>query len=246
MDISPVLIGGKWRKSQDPVTTFFALNPKTGAKIDTYYPVSSFNEIKEALHAAKDAVLKLTAIPPEKTAQFLELFAEKIEKRKKELTTEASLETGLPEEPRLASVELPRTTDQLRQAAAAVRTRDWCQATIDTSRNIRSKYGPLGGAVIILGPNNFPFAFNPVAGGDFAAALATGNPVIAKANPGHPGTTKIFAEAAFEAIKESGLPDGSVQMFYHCMEKDGYKMISHPFTAAVSFTGSRRAGLKIK
>ena len=48
-------------------------------------------------------------------------------------------------------------------------------------------YGPLGGPVVVLGPNNFPFAFNSVAGGDFAAAIAAGNPVIAKANPGTPG-----------------------------------------------------------
>jgi len=33
---------------------------------------------------------------------------------------------------------------------------------------------------VVLGPGNFPFAFNSIAGGDFAAALAVGNPVIAK------------------------------------------------------------------
>ncbi|MFW6160626.1 MAG: aldehyde dehydrogenase family protein [Acidobacteriota bacterium] len=246
MNLSPVLINGKWREARNPVTAFYGVNPKSGKRIESYYPVSCFDEIKEALHAAKDAVLKLASTPPEKRAHFLELHARKIEERKEELTTTAALETGLPEEPRLASVELPRTTDQLRQAAAAVRKRDWCQATIDTSRNIRSKYDPLGGAVIILGPNNFPLAFNSVTGGDFAAAIAAGNPVLAKANPGHPGTSKILAEAAFEAVEESGLPYSSIQMFYHCTEKDGYRIITHPFTAAISFTGSGAAGLKLK
>ncbi len=246
MDLSPVLIGGQWRESRYPVTAFFAVNPKSGKRIETYYPVSSFEEIKEALRAARDTVLKLASTPPERIALFLELYAQYIEKRKKDLITTASLETGLPEEPRLASVELPRTTDQLRQTAAAVRKRNWCQATIDTSRNIRSKFGPLGGVVIILGPNNFPLAFNSIAGGDFAAAIATGNPVLAKANPGHPGTTRILAEAAFVAVKESGLPLFSVQMFYHCSDKDGFRMIAHPFTSATAFTGSRSTGIKLK
>ena len=79
-------------------------------------------------------------------------------------------------------------TNQLRQGAAAARDRSWCHATIDTKVNIRSKYGPLGGAVVVFGPNNFPFAFNSIAGGDFVAAIAAGNPVIGKANTGHPGT----------------------------------------------------------
>ena len=46
----------------------------------------------------------------------------------------------------------------------------------------------------MFGPNNFPFAFNSAAGGDFAAAIAAGNPVIAKANTSHPGTTRLFAD----------------------------------------------------
>ena len=95
--------------------------------------------------------------------------------------------------PRLRDVELPRTTNQLRQAAAAAREGSWAQATIDTKANIRSYFGPLG-PVVVFGPNNFPFAFNSVAGGDFAAAIAAGNPVIAKANTAHPGTTQLLAE----------------------------------------------------
>jgi alpha-ketoglutaric semialdehyde dehydrogenase len=54
-----------------------------------------------------------------------------------------------------------------------------------------------------MGPNNFPFAFNSAAGGDFAAAIAARNPVIAKANTAHPGTTRLFAEIAFEAARKA-------------------------------------------
>jgi len=155
-------------------------------------------------------------------------------------------ETGLPRAPRLRDVELPRTTDQLRQAAAVVRERSWCQATIDTTHNIRAKYSPLNGPVVVLGPGNFPFAFNSIAGGDFAAALAVGNPVIAKAHPGHPGTSRLLAEAAFEALQRSSLPSGMVQMLYHMSQEDGLTLVSHPLVGATAFVGSRAAGLRLK
>jgi NADP-dependent aldehyde dehydrogenase len=143
-------------------------------------------------------------------------------------------------------VELPRTTHQLRQAAHAARNGSWARATIDTKNDIRSVYEPLGGPVLVFGPNNFPFAFNSVAGGDFAAAVAAGNPVIAKANPAHPGTTLRLAECAFAALQDSGLHPASVQMLYHLPPELGLEFVAHPAIGATGFTGSRSAGLRLK
>jgi NADP-dependent aldehyde dehydrogenase len=199
-----------------------------------------------ALSAAQKAAAELLRVPVDKIAYFLKACANSIEARSEELVELASLETGLAEEPRLRSVELPRTINQLHQASSAVLDRSWCRATIDTQTNIRSKYGSLGGPVAVFSPNNFPLAFNSTAGGDFAAAIAAGNPVIAKANPGHPGTTKIFAEAAFEASQTTGLPQATVQLLYHFQPEDGLKLVSHPLLGATAFTGSRAAGLQLK
>jgi NADP-dependent aldehyde dehydrogenase len=100
--------------------------------------------------------------------------------------------------------------------------------------------------VIVFGPNNFPFAFNGIAGGDFAAALATGHPVLAKANPGHPGTTRLLAEAAAAALRAASLPPALVQMIYHLSPGDGLRLVADPRVAATAFTGSRAAGLALK
>ena len=181
-----------------------------------------------------------------KLRTFWKSFADNIEARADELVEWANRETALPKEPRLGTVELPRTTNQLRQAAAAARDRSWCLATIDSGSNIRSKYGSLGGPVSVFGPNNFPFAFNSCAGGDFAAAIAAGNPVIAKANTSHPGTTRIFAEAAFEAVEAVGLPKAMVQLVYRLKPAEGFKLVSHPLIGATGFTGSKWAGLRLK
>ena len=246
MEVQPVLIGGVWKKAQVPRGFFTAANPATGKSLEVRYPISSFKDIDEALEASSRAASEIRALSPEKIASFLESYALRIEKNGEALAQIASLETALPKEPRLRSVELPRTTDQLRQAAAACRDRSWCRATIDTKNNLRSKHGPLGGPVVIFGPNNFPFAFNPAAGGDFAAAVASGNPVIAKANPGHPGTTRLFAELALETLKENRLPQAGLELLYHIDPEDGLRLAGHPLVGATAFTGSRSAGLRLK
>jgi len=246
MEVQPVLIAGVWQKAQAPLGFFTAINPATRKSLEENYPVSSSKDIDRALQASRRTASEIRSIPPEKVAGFLDSYADRIEKHRESLIQTASLETALPGEPRLRSVELPRTTDQLRQAAAACRDRSWCRATIDTKNSIRSKHGPLGGPVVIFGPSNFPFAFNPAAGGDFAAAVASGNPVIAKAHPGHPGTTKIFAEIALEVLKEDRLPTGIVQLLYNFESEEGLRLAAHPLVGATAFTGSRRAGLRLK
>jgi NADP-dependent aldehyde dehydrogenase len=243
---SPGLIAGIWRQARDPVDTFTAVNPATEAALPDTYPVSGWAEVEEALLASRAAVDALRDMPRESLADFLDRYAANIESRADGLVEMAHLETALPREPRLRSIELPRTTDQLRQAAAAVRDRSWCRATLDVARNIRSMYAPLGGAVVVFGPNNFPLAFNSVAGSDFATAIAAGNPVIAKGNTGHPGTTRILAEAAFEAVQDAGLPQASVQVVYRVPPDAGFRLVSHPLTGATGFTGSRVAGLRLK
>ena len=166
------------------------------------------------------------SIPVDAIGRFLDDYAARIEAAADALVDRAARETGLPREPRLRNVELPRTTNQLRQGAAAARDRSWTQATIDTKANMRSFYGPLGGPVVVFGPNNFPFAFNSVAGGDFVAAIAAGNPVIGKANTGHPGTSKLLAELALEAARAAGLPPGMVQLLYRTPPDVGFVLVS--------------------
>jgi NADP-dependent aldehyde dehydrogenase len=246
MSLCPVLIAGEWRAAKNPVGSFAAEDPAQKKMLPETYPVSGAEDAEAALVAGSAAALELAKASPDVIARFLELCAEGIEARANDLIRVAASETGLPAEPRLKSVELPRTTNQLRQAAKAARERSWCRATIDTKLNLRSRLAPLGGPVAVLGPNNFPYAFNGVAGGDFAAAVAAGNPVIAKANPGHPGTTRLLAEVAIEALAGSGLPRATLQLIYHLPEELGHVLVAHPLLGATAFTGSRRAGLALK
>lgn len=244
MAVAPVLIAGEWRKASSH-STFTAENPATAKKLETEYPISDWQDCDAALTAAAQAAKVLRTVSGEKLAAFLESYAKHIEDRAAELVEIANAETGLPVAPRLKDVELPRMTTQLRQGAAAAREGSWTHAVIDTKANIRSHFAPIG-PVVVFGPNNFPFAFNGISGGDFTAAIASGSPVIAKAHPLHPGTSKLLAECAVAALAESGLPAATVQMIYNIANEDGLRLVADPRVGATSFTGSRIGGMHLK
>jgi 2,5-dioxopentanoate dehydrogenase len=239
-----ILTAGKWQAAH-AAGTFRAENPIQPELLAEEYPISTWADCEAALDAAAAAFESLLTFPPEKTANFLEVYAAAIEKRVDELAQIASIETGLPISPRLKDIELPRTTDQLRQSAAAAREGSWALPTIDSQHNLRSCYAAIG-PVFVLGPNNFPFAYEGIAGGDFAAAIAIGCPVIGKAHPSHPGTSRLLAELAQQSADQTGLPPGSVQMIYHLQNEDGLRMVADRRLGATAYTGSRSAGLALK
>ncbi|QDT16859.1 aldehyde dehydrogenase family protein [Alienimonas californiensis] len=221
---------------------FHADNPATGEPLPERYPVADWAELDRL--AAGAAAAFESGADTAAVAAFLEGYADRIEANAADLAAVAALETGLPEEGRLRNGEVPRTVGQLRQAAAAVRDGGWRRPTISDG-NIRSILEPLGPTVVI-GPNNFPFAFNGACGGDFAAAIGAGCPVIAKGHPHHPGTSRKLAELMTDAAAAAGLPEGWVSLFYDCAPEDGLKLARDPRIAAVAFTGSKRAGLALK
>jgi NADP-dependent aldehyde dehydrogenase len=242
--VYPVLIAGEWRTAR-AAGTFHAENPATGETLPGEFPTSTWEDCAAVLNAAAEAAATLRTLPPERLADFLTRYAARLEVRASEIVAVAATETGLPATPRLEKVELPRTTNQLRQAAAAAVDGSWALPVIDAKINLRSLLEPLG-PVLVFGPNNFPFAYNGVAGGDFAAAIAAGNPVIAKAHPSHPGTSRLLAEEALAAVRESGLPPATVQMLYNIAPADGLRLVADPRLGAVAFTGSRAGGLRLK
>ena len=240
----PILINGEWRPSTGQ-STFSAVNPATGESLPHVYPVSEWEEVERAIQAASRAFFEVQGWPGSRFAEFLEAAANEIEKRTDELVETAHLETALAKEPRLKSAELPRTTNQLRQAAAAAREGAWALPTIDAKLNIRSIMAPLG-PVVVFGPNNFAYAYNGAGGGDFAAAVAAGNSVIAKGHSSHPRTTQIMAEAVQQAAVATKMPTGFFQLIYRTSHADGQRLVSHPLMGSCGYTGARKTGLVLK
>jgi NADP-dependent aldehyde dehydrogenase len=239
-----VLIGGEWIPSNS-TGSFQAYAPNTGEIFGEQFPVSSWEDCSIMLDAAAKAAIQMEQATGAQIASFLRAYATNIESVAESLCELAAKETALPVSPRLQDVELPRTTRQLRLAADAAESQVWRNPTVDSESKLASCLGPLG-PVLLIGPNNFPLAFNAISGSDFASAIAAGNPVIAKAHPAHPGTTQLLAQQASAALATAGLPAAAVQMFYQVAPEDGLRLVSHSTIAAVGFTGSRNVGLQLK
>jgi NADP-dependent aldehyde dehydrogenase len=246
MVVQPLLIAGTWREPQALVGSFRAFDPATGERIGPAYPVCGAADVEAALAAASAAADALAATPPGHIAAFLDAYAQAIDDDSGTLVALAHAETALPAETRLAKVELPRTTRQLRLAAQAVRAYAWTEPTIDTAAGLRSHYAPLNKPVAVFGPNNFPLAFNAVSGSDFASAIAARNPVIAKAHPLHPATSERLAQLAHRAVLDAGLPAATVQLLYDFDRALGLRLAGDARLGAIGFTGSRTGGIALK
>ena len=223
-----------------------AVNPASGEVFGTEFARASRVELDAMADTAFDAIDALADAPGAVLAGFLEDYAARLESDREGIARLAHDETALPFAPRLSEVEFNRTSFQLREAARCLRDESWREVAVDETYRLKSTLVPLGGAVVCIGPSNFPLAFNGVSGGDFAAAIAARNPVIAKAHPGHPNTTaRLFAHccAARDAAR---LPSSAVQVFFECAPEDGEALLAHAGVAALGFTGSRAAGVRLK
>jgi 2,5-dioxopentanoate dehydrogenase len=180
-------------------------------------------------------------------AAFLRAIADEIEARAEAITRIGCAETGLPEA-RLNG-ERGRTTGQLRLFADHIEAGDYLDRRHDPALpdrkplprpDIRLVQRPIG-PVAVFGASNFPLAFS-TAGGDTAAALAAGCPVVVKGHSAHPGTSEIVAEAIHAAITACNLHPGVFSLIQGGNRRVGEALVTHPLIKAVGFTGSLAGG----
>ncbi len=235
------LIAGEWVAGE----TTFRSEPATG---DAHaYSVGTPAHVDRAAEAAEEAFWSYGYSRRGERADFLERIADEIEARAAAITAIGSAETGLPEA-RLEG-ERGRTTGQLRLFAEHIRKGDYLDRRHDGALpdrkplprpDLRMIQRPIG-PVAVFGASNFPLAFS-TAGGDTAAALAAGCPVIVKGHSAHPGTSEIVAEAIHAAIAACRLHPGTVSVIQGGRRDVGQALVQHPLVKAVGFTGSLVGG----
>ncbi len=232
------------------MSRFRSVAAATGQPDGPALAVDGPEEVAAACAAAAAAFDVYRATDRERRAAFLEGIAAEILGIGDALIEAAMHESGLPRA-RLEG-ERGRTVGQLRLFAAVVRRGGWQQLRIDPALpdrqpaprpDIRLRMIPVG-PVAIFGASNFPLAFS-TAGGDTAAALAAGCPVVVKGHPAHPRTGALVAAAIGRAVAACGLPAG---VFGHLVGPSndlGAALVQDPRIAAVGFTGSRAGGLAL-
>jgi NADP-dependent aldehyde dehydrogenase len=206
---------------------------------------TTIDQVDLLARAAADAFAATVRTDDATRAAWLRRAADAIDADADGLVEVAARETALPADPRLKG-ELARTTAQLRLFARVVEEGTYLEATIDHPDpsatppvpDLRRVLRPLG-PVAVFAASNFPFAFS-VAGGDTASALAVGCPVIVKAHPGHPETSRRMADVVGRALAEAGAPEGVFALIEGF--EAGLALVDHPAIRAVGFTGSVRGG----
>ena len=174
-------------------------------------------DVQSAIACAADAATAWAATKPAARAALLEASADRIEADTERLLTLLVREAG--KTCANAVAEVREAVDFLRYYAQQVR-RDF-----DNASHI-----PLG-PVVCISPWNFPLA---IFTGQVAAALAAGNPVLAK--PAE--QTPLIAAEAVRALWAAGVPRAVLQLLPGRGETVGAALVADARVQAVLFTGS--------
>ena len=229
---------------------FHAMDARTGVPLEPPIGNAQPDAVRQACALAERSFDPFRQTTASHRADFLQLIAQEIATRHEGLIERADLETGLGV-PRLRG-ELDRTLAQLRMFAELARGEDWVQPIRDPALpdrqpvprpDLRQRRIPIG-PVAVFGASNFPLAFS-VAGGDTAAALAAGCPVVVKGHPAHPGTAEIVGRAIRRAVILSGMPQGVFSLLQGEHLQLGAQLTADPAIKAIAFTGSRSGGVTL-
>ncbi|NHM18273.1 aldehyde dehydrogenase (NADP(+)) [Tritonibacter mobilis] len=235
------LIAGDWVASEQ----IFMSEPANGEA--HAFSIGTPSLVDQACRAAEDAFWSYGYSSRADRAAFLNAIADEIEARAEAITQIGTEETGLPEA-RLNG-ERGRTTGQLRLFAGHILAGDYLDRRHDAALpdrqplprpDLKMIQRPIG-PVAVFGASNFPLAFS-TAGGDTAAALAAGCPVVVKGHSAHPGTGEIIAEAIHAAIKSCDMAAGVFSLIQGGKRDVGQTLVQHPLIKAVGFTGSLGGG----
>jgi NADP-dependent aldehyde dehydrogenase len=235
------LIAGKWMAG----TATFASEPAHGPSHQ--YAVGTPDLVDAACNAAEAAFWSYGYSSRQDRAAFLNAIADEIELRAAAITEIGTQETGL-QVARLEG-ERGRTIGQLRLFASHILQGDYLDQRNDPALpdrkpaprpDLKLVQRPIG-PVAVFGASNFPLAFS-TAGGDTAAALAAGCPVVVKGHSAHPGTGEIIAEAIHAAISRCGVHPGVFSLIQGGKRDVGTSLVQHPLINAVGFTGSLAGG----
>ena len=235
------------RRSAKGKQQFRTFNPVTNTENSTVITEASKEEIDAAVTLAATAFFSYSKKTGKDKAVFLRAIVSEITLLGDSLLELYTSESGLSKERAIA--ERRRTLGQLNAFADLLDEGSWVRATIDTAQADRQPVAKVDlrkmlvalGPIVVFGASNFPLAYS-TAGGDTAAALAAGCPVLVKSHPMHAGTGELVASAIIKAAKKTGMPDGVFSNLNSSGVEVGQLLVQHPKVKGVGFTGSIRAG----
>ena len=239
MSVKKNRIGYDFTSENNVFSTFNALLNEENKES---YSIPSIKETQDAINLAHATFKNYRLTSTETRSNFLRSIAAELENNRQELIQMYCKESSLSST--RGNNELDRTIFQLNSFADYILQKDWNRPIetnpINSPFTISASFQAIG-PVAVFGSSNFPFAYS-TAGGDTAAALAAGCPVIVKAHPMHAGTSYLVSECIVKASFDNNLPNG---VFSHLMDSGhevGVELTQNEFIKAIGFTGSIKGG----
>src|SRR5918994_434125 len=196
--------------------------------------------VGKAVDAAA-AAFEAGRFPQHDRARVLDKAAELVAEREDDLTMTIAAEAGKPV--KTARAEAQRCVSTMQFSAVAARTLTGELVPMEAGAAGEGKLGIVirvpYGVVGAISPFNFPL--NPVAH-KLGPAIAAGNAVVLKPA----GQTPISALKLAEIFYDAGLPERWLSVVPGPGSKVGNKIVEHPPTKAITFTGSAPVGWDIR
>jgi aminomuconate-semialdehyde/2-hydroxymuconate-6-semialdehyde dehydrogenase len=218
----------------DPVKGQYIDNiePATGA-VYSLIPDSTEEDVQLAVEAAEQAFPVWSKLSGEERGAVLMRISLGIEKRLQEFVEAESRDNGKPVS-LAAHVDIPRAISNFHffaTAAEHVSSESHYMEGVGINYTTRKPIGVVG----CISPWNLPlYLFT----WKIAPALAAGNCVVAKPSEITPYTAYLLGEA----IKESGMPAGVLNIVHGTGPNAGDAIVKHPKIKAISFTGGTKTG----
>ena len=223
-------INGEWIESK---TTEYedVYNPATKEVIGQV-PLSTKEEVYEAVEAAKKAFLQWKNVPVPRRARILFNYQQLLTKHKEELARIITIENGKSYSEALGEVQRGVENVEFAAGAPTLMMGDSLStiATDIEATNYRYPIGVVGG----ITPFNFPMM---VPCWMFPMAIALGNTFILKPSE----RTPVLIEKLVNLFIEAGLPKGVLNVVHGAHDVVN-GILDHPDIKAVSFVGSKPVG----
>jgi 1-pyrroline-5-carboxylate dehydrogenase len=230
----PLVIDGKNIALKE---TFPSINPARPAEVLGNFSNGTPEHAEQAVQAAYAAFENWQYVPAEERARYLLRAAAAMRRRKHEFSAVMVLEVG--KSWAEADADTAEAIDFLEYyARQAIRIYDNSAMLTPYAPEQLALYNiPLGVGAIIP-PWNFPAAI-PI--GLFAAAIVAGNTVILKPASQSPWIAYKIAELFWDV----GLPPGVLNYLTGPGGSTGGRLVTHPLTRFIGFTGSKEVGIWI-
>lgn len=228
-------INGKWVE-KSPKGTFEDRNPADTREVVGIFPRSNARDVNFAVEAAAAAYDSWRIVPAPKKGELIFRCARVMESRKEEFARSMTKEMGkvLKE----ARGDVQEAIDMAYLMAGEGR-RLYGETTPSELPNkfamtLRMPIGVCG----LITPWNFPIA---IPAWKIFPALICGNTIVFKPA----SDTPLLATLFVEALSESGIPAGVVNLIHGTGDEVGMPLVNNRGIRLVSFTGSSEVGRKI-